>query len=59
MTEVDTRTMTLSQLAQEASGCTKCRLANGRTQVVFGVGDPNADVMASSTTRNAVNKANN
>jgi DNA polymerase len=37
--------MTLSELAREASGCTKCRLANGRTQVVFGVGAPNADVM--------------
>jgi uracil-DNA glycosylase len=45
VTEVDTTTMTLSELAREASGCTKCRLANGRTQVVFGVGAPNADVM--------------
>ena len=25
--------------------CTKCRLADGRTQVVFGVGDPDADLM--------------
>ena len=45
MTEVDTTTMTLSELAVEASGCTKCRLSDGRTQVVFGVGAPNADVM--------------
>jgi uracil-DNA glycosylase len=45
VTEVDTTTMTLSELAREASGCTKCRLANGRTQVVFGVGAPDADVM--------------
>ncbi|HJP65215.1 MAG TPA: uracil-DNA glycosylase, partial [Actinomycetota bacterium] len=32
-------------LAREASTCTKCRLAGGRTQVVFGVGNPHADVM--------------
>ena len=38
-------TRTLAQVAGEAAGCTKCRLANGRTQVVFGVGDPHADVM--------------
>jgi uracil-DNA glycosylase len=35
----------LDQLAAEAAGCTRCRLASGRTQVVFGVGNPNADVM--------------
>jgi uracil-DNA glycosylase family 4 len=38
-------TMTLEELAQTASTCTRCRLATGRTQVVFGVGSPNADVM--------------
>ena len=32
-------------LAQEASECERCRLAKTRTQVVFGVGDPNADLM--------------
>ena len=37
--------MTLEELGQEASGCTRCRLAGGRTQVVFGVGSPHADVM--------------
>ena len=31
--------------AREASGCTRCPLAAGRTQVVFGVGDPTADLM--------------
>ncbi len=31
--------------AAETSGCTRCRLAEGRTQVVYGVGDPNADLM--------------
>ena len=28
-----------------AAACTRCRLAEGRTQVVFGSGDPNADLM--------------
>jgi DNA polymerase len=37
--------MTLQELQQTASTCTKCRLAGGRTQVVFGVGNPNADLM--------------
>jgi uracil-DNA glycosylase len=36
---------TLVEVAAEAAGCTKCRLAEGRTQVVFGVGNPDADVM--------------
>jgi uracil-DNA glycosylase family 4 len=31
--------------AAEAAGCTRCRLAQGRTQVVFGVGNPAADLM--------------
>jgi len=36
----------LEVLAEEASGCTKCKLATaGRTQVVFGMGNPNADLM--------------
>ena len=37
--------MTLDELAREAAGCTACRLSQGRTQVVFGVGNPRADVM--------------
>jgi uracil-DNA glycosylase family 4 len=40
-----TTTRTLQDLATEASTCTLCRLSNGRTQVVFGVGSPHADVM--------------
>jgi uracil-DNA glycosylase len=36
---------TLEEAALEASTCTLCRLANGRTQVVYGVGDPHADLM--------------
>jgi uracil-DNA glycosylase len=35
----------LAAYAAGTSGCTKCRLAAGRTQVVFGVGDPDADLM--------------
>jgi uracil-DNA glycosylase family 4 len=35
----------LGVFATKVAGCTKCRLAEGRTQVVFGVGDPNADLM--------------
>jgi uracil-DNA glycosylase len=35
----------LNAFAASVAGCTKCRLAQGRTQVVFGVGDPNADLM--------------
>lgn len=36
---------TLEEAALEASACTLCRLANGRTHVVYGVGDPHADLM--------------
>jgi uracil-DNA glycosylase len=35
----------LEELARIASTCTNCRLASGRTQVVFGNGNPNADLM--------------
>src|SRR5438067_7591714 len=35
----------LDALATEASACTRCRLAETRTQVVFGNGHPNADLM--------------
>jgi DNA polymerase len=35
----------LERLRIEASTCTKCPLAEGRTQVVFGVGDPDADLL--------------
>ena len=36
---------TLEQAAADASSCTKCRLAEGRTQVVYGVGAPDADLL--------------
>jgi len=32
-------------LEETALGCTACGLCEGRTQVVFGVGDPHADLM--------------
>ncbi len=35
----------LDALREEASVCTRCRLAESRTQVVFGVGSPTADLM--------------
>ena len=35
----------LDELRVEASACTRCRLHEGRTQVVFGNGNPNADLM--------------
>src|SRR5262245_5460638 len=35
----------LQVLQQEASTCTRCRLHEGRSTVVFGEGNPNADVM--------------
>ena len=38
-------TRTLAAVAAEAADCTRCRLANGRTQVVFGVGNAEADLM--------------
>jgi DNA polymerase len=36
---------TLLELEREAAECTRCKLAAGRTKVVFGMGDPNADLM--------------
>ena len=37
--------MNLDALRTEASSCTKCALSQGRTQVVFGNGHPDADLM--------------
>ncbi|MHB8671805.1 MAG: uracil-DNA glycosylase [Acidimicrobiales bacterium] len=36
---------TLLELEREARSCTRCALAGGRTQVVFGVGDPRAALL--------------
>jgi DNA polymerase len=38
-------TRSLADVAAEAATCTRCRLAETRTQVVFGVGDPDADLL--------------
>jgi len=38
-------TRTLAEAAAEAATCTRCGLAGGRTQVVYGVGNPTADLM--------------
>ena len=35
----------LAAYAEDVSGCIRCRLAQGRTQVVFGVGNPHAELM--------------
>src|SRR5437870_13481221 len=40
-----TRADELRAFGEVVAGCTKCALAGGRTQVVFGSGDPNADLM--------------
>jgi DNA polymerase len=39
------RTAELAALAGVAGACTRCRLAEGRTKVVFGSGNPNAELM--------------
>ncbi|HXF73727.1 MAG TPA: uracil-DNA glycosylase family protein [Actinomycetota bacterium] len=36
---------TIEEAAREAASCTRCRLARGRTQVVYGVGNPRAELM--------------
>jgi uracil-DNA glycosylase family 4 len=38
-------TETLAEYAAATASCTRCRLAQGRTQVVFGYGNPHADLM--------------
>ena len=36
---------TLEEYGAATAACTRCRLAQGRTQVVFGAGNPRADLM--------------
>jgi DNA polymerase len=43
--EAAVRHAPLEEFRQQVSGCTRCRLAEGRTQVVFGAGDPQSDLM--------------
>jgi DNA polymerase len=38
------RALALHTVADEAAGCTRCSLASGRTAVVFGEGDPDAEL---------------
>jgi DNA polymerase len=42
---VESTDETIDDLARIALACTKCKLAGTRTQVVYGVGNPNADLM--------------
>jgi uracil-DNA glycosylase len=39
------KTKELSKLERQVKKCTKCGLCKGRTNVVFGAGDPDADLM--------------
>ena len=45
MDDAAERAGALRAYADETAGCTRCPLAEGRTQVVFGVGNPDADLM--------------
>jgi DNA polymerase len=45
MSDAVERAAALRQYAEETAGCTRCGLAQGRTQVVFGSGSPDADLM--------------
>ena len=39
------RAAALREYAEETAGCVRCALSKGRTQVVFGSGNPSADLM--------------
>jgi uracil-DNA glycosylase family 4 len=39
------RDLSLAAFADQVAGCTRCALSQGRTQVVFGSGNPDADLM--------------
>ncbi len=43
--QAEARKQQLVEFFHELQGCQKCALAEGRTQVVFGSGDPDADLM--------------
>ena len=45
MSDVDFGSLNLVELAEVAADCTRCPLSGGRTTVVFGTGDPGADLM--------------
>lgn len=43
--EAAARAAELAALAESVAGCTRCRLSEGRGRVVFGSGNPDADLM--------------
>jgi uracil-DNA glycosylase family 4 len=45
VSDVVDRASGLRAYADETAGCTRCALAGGRTQVVFGAGNPDAELM--------------
>jgi DNA polymerase len=45
MADAVERAAALREYSEHVSSCTKCALANGRTQVVFGSGSPDADLV--------------
>ena len=45
MVDAVERAAALREYAEQTASCTKCALAAGRTQVVFGSGSPDADLM--------------
>ena len=45
MSDIDFGSLGLDELAVVAADCTRCPLSGGRTNVVFGTGDPGADLM--------------
>ena len=45
MSDVDFGSLDLVELAEVAADCTRCPLSDGRNTVVFGTGDPDADLM--------------
>ena len=45
MDDPGSRSLSLAAFADQVAGCTKCALAQGRTQVVFGSGNADADLM--------------
>jgi DNA polymerase len=45
MEDVASRALALTAFGEQVAACTRCRLAQGRTQVVFGVGNPDADLL--------------
>jgi uracil-DNA glycosylase len=45
MVDAVERAAALREYAEQTASCTRCALANGRTQVVFGSGSPDADLM--------------